>query len=326
MKQKKALVLGAGGFIGGHLVQKLKQEGYWVKGVDLKYPEFREIDVDVFQMANLTDPNATNQIISEYEIDDIYQLAADMGGCQYIFSGNNDANVMLNSAAININTINSVLTLKEEKRPKIFYSSSACIYPAYNQTDPNNPNCKEDSAYPAQCDSAYGWEKLFSEHIYLAAARNYGLDVRIARFHNIFGEYGTWKGGKEKAPAAICRKIAEVDDGGTIDIIGDGAQTRSFLYVDECVEGIRLLMQSNFHDPINIGSSEMISINDLVKMVSDIVGKHVNINHIEGPQGVRGRNSDNTLISQKLNWTPSQPLRTGMIQTYKWIEEQVKNS
>jgi GDP-D-mannose 3',5'-epimerase len=327
MKQKRAIVFGAGGFIGGHLVTRLKLEGYRVLGVDLKTHEYpHTIYADDFFIKDLTDPWTLTEIIKNWPCDDLYQLAADMGGAPYIFSGQNDANVMLNSAGININTINSVAGLLVGSRPRIFYSSSACIYPAYNQLDPLNPNCKEDSAYPAAPDSEYGWEKLFSERLYLAASRNYGLDVRIARFHNIFGPFGTWCGGKEKAPAAICRKIAQAETGDTIDIIGDGEQTRSFLYVDECVEGIRRLMESNFPGPVNIGSEEMISINQLVAVVSQIAGKRVILNHIDGPQGVRGRNSDNTLLKQKLCWAPSQPLTSGLTKTYKWIEKQTKHN
>jgi GDP-D-mannose 3',5'-epimerase len=316
----KALVCGAGGFIGGHLVNRLKKEGYWVRGVDLKENEYGNNNADEFLLGDLRDPLFCKQALKG-GFDEVYQLAADMGGAGYIFTGEHDADVMRNSALCNINV------LEESKNTgvkKIFYSSSACMYPEHNQMDPDNPKCSEDSAYPANPDSEYGWEKLFSERIYLAYNRNYGIDVRIARFHNIFGPQGTWTGGKEKAPAAMCRKVAETPDGGTIEVWGDGKQTRSFLYIDECLEAVRRLMQSDFTGPVNIGSEEMISINDFAKMAIDISGKNLSIKNISGPTGVRGRNSDNHLIKEKLNWEPSQPLRKGMEKTYEWISARVR--
>lgn len=314
---KKAVVTGAGGFIGNHLVNRLKKEGYWVRGVDIKYPEYSTTMADEFEIADLRDPLKCHAITGP-EIDEVYQLAADMGGAGYIFTGEHDAEVMHNSATINLNMLDAI---RLHKIKKVFYSSSACIYPEHNQLDPDNPNCREDSAYPANPDSEYGWEKLFSERLYLSYQRNFGIEVHIARFHNIFGELGTWRGGKEKAPAAICRKIAEASEGGEIEIWGDGKQTRSFLYIDECIEGVRKLMQSNFSGPVNIGSEEMISINDLAKLVMEISQKKVFIKNIKGPTGVRGRNSDNNLILEKLNWKPSQPLKTGLTKTYHWIEQ-----
>lgn len=320
---KKALVCGAGGFIGSHLVKRLKNEGYWVLGVDLKKPEFSNTSADKFIVGDLRDKNIYKEIFTE-KIDEVYQLAADMGGAGYIFTGDHDADVMHNSAMINLNIAEYG---KKGHYDKVFYSSSACIYPAYNQEDPNNPKCSEDSAYPAAPDSEYGWEKLFSERMYLAFNRNTGLQVRIARFHNIFGPEGTWKGGKEKAPAAICRKVAKAKDGGEIEIWGDGKQTRSFLYIDECIEGIRRLMnQNDFLGPVNIGSEEMVTINQLAEMVMRIANKKINIKHIEGPLGVRGRKSDNKLIKEKLGWSPSEKLETGLRSTYLWINDQVNNS
>lgn len=321
-KQKTALVCGAGGFIGSHLVRKLKKEGFWVKGVDLKKPEFSKTEADEFVVEDLREQSVCKKILDR-AYDEVYQLAADMGGAGYIFTGEHDADVMHNSATINLN-----ISYYGQKAgiKKIFYSSSACIYPAYNQKDANNPNCKEESAYPAAPDSEYGWEKLFSERLYLSFKRNYGLNVRIARFHNIFGPEGTWKGGREKAPAAMCRKVAETKNGGTIEIWGDGKQTRSFLYIDECLEGVRRLMNSDFTGPVNIGSEEMITINNLAKMAMEIAGKKINIKHIKGPLGVRGRNSDNHLIKTKLGWAPSASLKEGMKKTYFWIEKQVKSS
>lgn len=317
--KKTAIVCGAGGFIGGHLVNRLKNEGYWVRGVDLKENEYDNNRSDDFIIGDLRDYRLCESLFDR-KIDEVYQLAADMGGAGYIFTGEHDAAVMHNSATINLNMaevsrINNV--------GKIFYSSSACMYPEYNQLDPNNPNCSEDSAYPAAPDSEYGWEKLFSERLYLAYSRNYNMEVRIARFHNIFGPQGTWRGGKEKAPAAMCRKVAEAANGGEIDVWGDGKQTRSFLFIDECLEAVRRLMKSDFTGPVNIGSDEMITLNDLVKMVSEVAGKEIRINHIDGPLGVRGRNSDNRLIKEKLNWAPSQPLLAGISKTYQWIESQV---
>jgi nucleoside-diphosphate-sugar epimerase len=317
---RKALVCGAGGFIGNHLVTRLKNEGYWVRGVDLKKPEYSDSNADDFIVGDLCDTKVCEKALDQ-AFDRVYQLAADMGGAGYIFTGAHDADIMHNSAMINLNIAE---LSKKMKVGKVFYSSSACIYPERNQLDPNKPVCSEDSAYPAAPDSEYGWEKIFSERIYLAYAKNYGLNVRIARFHNIFGPQGTWKGGKEKAPAAMCRKVAETKENGTIEIWGDGKQTRSFLYIDECLEGVERLMSSDFTGPVNIGSEEMISINNLVKMVMKIAGKNVTIKHIDGPLGVRGRNSDNRLIKSKLGWAPSKSLRDGMTKTFIWINEQVK--
>jgi nucleoside-diphosphate-sugar epimerase len=317
----KALVCGGGGFIGSHLVKKLKAEGFWVRAVDLKYPEFGKTEADDFVIGDLRDQLVCQKVLDQ-KFDEVYQLAADMGGAGYIFTGEHDADVMHNSAQINLNI--SYYGQKVGIK-KIFYSSSACIYPAYNQEDPDNPKCSEDSAYPAAPDSEYGWEKLFSERLYLSFHRNYGLNVRIARFHNIFGPQGTWTGGREKAPAAICRKIAEAPDGGEIEIWGDGLQTRSFLYIDECLEGVRRLMDNEtFFGPVNIGSEEMVTINQLAEMAMDIAGKKLTIKHIAGPLGVRGRNSDNRLIKEKLHWSPSQSLKEGLKKTYVWIEGQVK--
>lgn len=327
---KKALVLGAGGFIGNHLVKRLKSEGYWVRGVDLKLPEFSSSEADEFVIGDLRNPSLVSKVmyspnqLSEQDnvnsFDEVYQLAADMGGAGYIFTGENDANVMHNSALINLNVVYEA-TKKSVK--KIFYSSSACMYPEHNQLDPTNPNCEESSAYPANPDSEYGWEKLFSERLYLSYARNYGLNVRIARFHNIFGPEGTFYGGKEKAPAAICRKVADSLMDEEIEVWGDGLQTRSFLYIDECLEGVCRLMDSEFTGPVNIGSEETISINNLAKLVIKLSGKRAGIKNISGPQGVRGRTSDNTLIKEKLGWAPSQPLSIGLEKTYKWIQSQM---
>jgi GDP-D-mannose 3', 5'-epimerase len=316
--QKTALVGGAGGFIGGHLVQRLRQEGYWVRGVDIKQHEYAVSAANEFIVADLTDPVVARAAVQG--VSEVYQLAADMGGAGYIFTGEHDAAVMYNSATINLNIAEAA---RNAGVKKIFYSSSACMYPEYNQRDPQNPKCSEDSAYPAAPDSEYGWEKLFSERLYLAYQRNYGIEVHVARFHNIFGPLGTWCGGKEKAPAAMCRKIAEAETGGEIEIWGDGEQTRSFLYVDECVEGVLRLMNSDFSGPVNIGSEEMVTINQLAAMVMDIAGKPLRIKHIPGPLGVRGRNSDNALIQQKLGWAPSNSLRSGMEKTWAWISQQV---
>jgi nucleoside-diphosphate-sugar epimerase len=320
---KTALVCGGGGFIGNHLVNKLKSLGYWVRGADLKIPEYSPTQADDFVVGDLRDGSIVRDCLNvsnDMYVDEVYQLAADMGGAGYIFTGEHDADVMHNSASINLNVVD--LCVKHNVK-KIFYSSSACMYPEHNQLDPNNPNCEESSAYPANPDSEYGWEKLFSERLYLAYKRNYGLDVKIARFHNIFGPLGSWCNGKEKAPAAICRKVAEATNGGEIEIWGDGEQTRSFLYVDECVDGILKLMDSNFEGPVNIGSEEKVTINTLVDMASDIAGKKLTKKHIKGPTGVRGRNSDNKLIKAKLNWAPELPLVRGLEITYKWIEQQV---
>lgn len=322
MKNKKALVLGAGGFIGSHLVKKLKKEGYRVLGIDIKKPEYGESEADEFILGDLRNQAFVKKILNQ-KFDEIYQLAADMGGAGYIFTGANDANIMCNSSLINLNVLQNI---SKAKVGKIFYSSSACIYPAYNQLDPNNPKLSEESAYPAAPDSEYGWEKIFSERLYQAYHKNFGLNVRIARFHNIFGPEGTWTGGREKAPAAMCRKVAEGKDGGIMKMWGDGKQTRSFLYIDECLEGVRRFMDSNFIGPLNIGSEEMVSINQLAEMVMKIANKKLKIKHIAGPLGVRGRKSDNKLIREKLHWEPSQPLRVGLEKTYKWINEQVQKS
>jgi GDP-D-mannose 3', 5'-epimerase len=320
MKNKSALVCGAGGFIGSHLVKKLKKEGFWVRGVDLKYPEFSKTGADDFVIGDLRDPNVCKSILDQ-QFDEVFQLAADMGGAGYIFTGDHDADVMHNSATINLNMLHFG---EKAKIKKIFYSSSACIYPEYNQMEPDNPKCNEESAYPAAPDSEYGWEKLFSERLYLSYRRNYGMQVRIARFHNIFGPEGTWDGGKEKAPAALCRKIANTKDGNEIEIWGDGKQTRSFLYIDECLDGVRRLMDSeSFYGPVNIGSEEMVTINHLAEIIMGIANKNIIIKHIDGPLGVRGRNSDNKLIKEKLNWAPSLPLKEGLTKTYVWIAEQV---
>jgi GDP-D-mannose 3', 5'-epimerase len=319
---KSAIVCGAGGFIGGHLVNRLKSEGYWVRGVDLKTNEYGNTNADDFIIGDLRDPRVCESLFDR-PIDEVYQLAADMGGAGYIFTGEHDADVMHNSATINLNMVH--LSHKFGVK-KIFYSSSACMYPEYNQLDPDNPKCSEGSAYPAAPDSEYGWEKLFSERLYLAYQRNYGLQVRVARFHNIFGPQGTWNGGKEKAPAAICRKVAQAPENGEIEIWGDGKQTRSFLYIDECVEGVRRLMDSDFSGPVNIGSDEMVTINGLAEMAMKIAGKPLSIKHIDGPQGVRGRNSDNAMIKEKLGWAPSTPLEKGMALTFEWINNQVKKA
>ena len=316
---KNAVVLGAGGFIGGQLVSRLKSLGYWVRGVDIKWHEFKKSDADEFIIADLRKRSSVNLVIDD-TTDEVYQLAADMGGAEYIFSGLNDADIMHNSVMINLNVC-EVCSTKNIK--KVFYSSSACIYPEHNQLDPDNPNCEESSAYPANPDSEYGWEKIFSERIYQAYNKNKGLNIRIARFHNIFGPYGTWNGGKEKAPAAICRKVAEVEDNGTIELFGDGKQTRSFLYIDECIDGILKLMDSEFIGPVNIGSDEMVTINQLVTYVAKIANKNINIKHIEGPLGVRGRNSDNNLILEKLEWKPRLPLKEGLKSLFNWINGKV---
>ena len=323
LSQKFALVCGAGGFIGSHLVKRLKQEGYWVRGVDLKFPEFSPTHADDFVIGDLREQAVCRSVVDR-RFDEVYQLAADMGGAGYIFTGENDANVMHNSATINLNMVDAC---HKRNIKRVFYSSSACMYPEHNQLDPNNPNCTEDSAYPAAPDSEYGWEKLFSERLYLAYNRNHGMECRVARYHNIFGPEGTWQGGKEKAPAAISRKVATAQDGGEIEIWGDGDQTRSFLYIDECVEGtIRLLRSNDFEGPVNIGSDEMVTINQLVDMACKIAGKTLHKNHIPGPLGVRGRNSDNKLIEEKLGWRPTAPLTTGLQRTFEWINAQLTNS
>jgi nucleoside-diphosphate-sugar epimerase len=316
--RKRILVNGAGGFIGGHLVSRLKAEGYWVRAVDLKRHEYTTLPADEFILGDLRDPGVVRSVVDG--IDEVYQLAADMGGAGYIFTGEHDAAVMHNSATINLNTLEFGVNAGVKR---FFYSSSACIYPEYNQRDPQNPKCSEESAYPAAPDSEYGWEKLFSERLYFSYQRNRGIQVRVARFHNIFGPKGTWSGGREKAPAALCRKVAETPDGGEIEIWGDGLQTRSFLYVDECTEAVRRLMDSDFAGPVNIGSEEMVTINQLAEMAMSIAGKRLSIRHISGPLGVRGRNSDNRLIRERLGWQPTRPLREGMEKTYAWISAQV---
>ena len=341
--KKKALVLGAGGFIGSHMVRRLVSEGYWVRGVDLKYPEFSETQAHEFVQGDLRDPYFTRKCL-EYKgtggkfyeeipykyvhtFDEVYQFAADMGGAGFVFTGENDAEIMQNSCLINLNVLEQQRLLNREhdrNYTKIFYSGSACMYPEHNQLDPDNPDCREESAYPANPDSEYGWEKLFSERLYLAYNRNHGIPVRIARYHNIFGVEGTWKGGREKAPAAICRKVAELPkEGGTIDVWGDGLQTRSFLYVTECVEATFRLMQSNFQGPVNIGSEEMVTINQLVDTAAKVAGKKVDKNHVDGPLGVRGRNSNNDLIRKELGWDYSQTLEEGIKMTYDWINNQL---
>ena len=318
--QRRAVVMGGGGFIGGHLIERLKQEGYWVRGVDLKHHEHRPTAADDFVIGDLRDRKVVEAVI-DTGVDEVYQLAADMGGAEYVFSGDYDSNIMSNSAQININVCDVAVA---RGVGRVFYSSSACIYPEHNQLDPDNPVCTEVSAYPAAPDSEYGWEKLFSERLYLAYARNHGLSVRIARFHNIFGPYGTWQGGREKAPAAMCRKVASAVDGGEIEVFGDGKQTRSFLYIDECLEGVCRLMQSDFVGPVNIGSDEMVSINQLVEIVAEVANKKVSLRHIDGPLGVRGRTSDNTLIQERLGWRPTAPLRDGLAKTYAWIDDELK--
>jgi GDP-D-mannose 3', 5'-epimerase len=335
---KKALVLGGGGFIGGHLAKRLKEEGFWVRIVDIKekheYWNHNEI-CDEYISGDLRNPEIVSIVMmspDEIPFDEVYQLAADMGGAGYIFTGNNDANVMHNSALVNLNVVHEA-TKKSIKR--IFYSSSACMYPEYNQLDPNNPNCEESSAYPADPDSEYGWEKLFSERLFLAFNRNYGLDVRVARFHNVFGPQGTWVGGKEKAPAAMCRKAAETPSGGEIEVWGDGQQTRSFLYIDDCLDAVLTFMrQDNFLGPVNIGSEEMVTINELAQLAINASGKNIIIKNIDGeefkekygfkcPVGVRGRKSDNTLYKKKMGVEFKRPLKNGIEETFKWINEQV---
>ena len=345
-RQKTALVCGAGGFIGSHMVKRLRSEGYWVRGVDLKRPEFSETEANEFIQGDLRDlkfvercirftgylGNFYQQIIDKFAepFDEIYQFAADMGGAGYLFTGENDADVMHNSATINLNVLNSQKKLNDilnVNKTKIFYSSSACIYPEYNQLNPDNPDCREESAYPAEPDSEYGWEKLFSERLFFAYHRNYGITIRVARYHNIFGPEGTWKGGKEKSPAAICRKVAELPkEGGEIEIWGDGKQTRSFLYIDECIEATYRLVQSNFIGPVNIGSEEMVTINHLADVASKIANKTISKKHIEGPLGVRGRNSNNDIIRKELQWDYTMTLEEGISKTYKWIEEQLNAS
>jgi len=341
--KKTALVLGAGGFIGSHMVKRLRSEGYWVRGVDLKRPEFSETEAHEFIQGDLRDLNFVERVISfkgylgnfyhfvasQYidTFDEIYQFAADMGGAGFVFTGENDADIMHNSATINLNVLEAQRQLNDFKgvnKTKIFYSGSACMYPEHNQLDPDNPDCREESAYPAAPDSEYGWEKLFSERLFFAYSRNYGIPVRVARYHNIFGPEGTWEGGREKAPAAICRKVAYLpEEGGSIEVWGDGLQTRSFLYIDECIEATRRMMESDFQGPVNIGSEEMVTINQLVETAAKVAGKNVEKNHIDGPLGVRGRNSNNDLIREKLGWDYSQPLEEGIRKTYDWISDQI---
>jgi nucleoside-diphosphate-sugar epimerase len=341
---KTALVLGAGGFIGSHMVKRLRSEGYWVRGVDLKYPEFSLSEANEFVQGDLKDVNFVERVIqfkghrgnfyhfvaSQYldTFDEIYQFAADMGGAGYVFSGENDADIMHNSATINLNVLESVRQFNDFKgvnKTKIFYSSSACMYPEHNQLDPDNPDCSEESAYPAAPDSEYGWEKLFSERLFFAYHRNYGIDVRVARYHNIFGPEGTWEGGREKSPAAICRKVAYLPEtGGVIEVWGDGLQTRSFLYIDECIEATRRMMESDFIGPVNIGSEEMVTINQLVETAARVSGKVVQKTYIDGPLGVRGRNSNNDLIRKELGWDYSQTLEEGIGKTYNWICDQIE--
>ena len=340
--KKTALVLGAGGFIGSHMVKRLRAEGYWVRGVDVKRPEFSETEANEFIVTNLTCYDQVRQCMKfkgylgnfyneiPYKMvepfDEVYQFAADMGGAGYIFTGEHDAEVMQNSASINLNVLRVAEEMGRgsEKYPKIFYSSSACMYPEHNQLDPDNPDCREESAYPANPDSEYGWEKLFSERLYLTYNRNYGIPVRIARYHNIFGPEGTWEGGREKAPAAICRKVAYLPpQGGAIEVWGDGLQTRSFLYIDECIEATRRLMDSDFMGPVNIGSEEMVTINELVETAARVSGKDVQKIHIDGPLGVRGRNSNNDIIRKELDWDYSQTLEEGIRKTYDWISSQI---
>ena len=319
---KKAIVCGAGGFIGGHLVKRLKEEGFWVRGVDIKFPEYDETAADDFIQGDLRDLNLCHRAFDQH-FDEVYQLAADMGGAGFVFTGENDAEIMHNSATINLNVLE---TCRQRNIKHIFYSSSACMYPEHNQMDPENPLCSEDSAYPANPDSEYGWEKLFSERLYLAYAKNYQLNCKVARYHNIFGPLGTWDGGREKAPAALCRKIAQAEDGGSIDIWGDGLQTRSFLYVDECLDGSTRLLRSGWSGPVNIGSEEMVTINQLAEIIMKIANKKLTINHIKGPLGVRGRNSDNRLIEEKLGWKPSLTLEDGLEKTYHWIYQQIRKN
>jgi nucleoside-diphosphate-sugar epimerase len=342
--KKTALVLGAGGFIGSHMVKQLRSEGYWVRGVDLKHPEYSASHANEFVVGDLRDTrfvsrcvrftgylgNFYRDIVDKFAepFDEIYQFAADMGGAGFVFTGENDADIMHNSVSINLNVLEEQRKLNEiteQNKTKIFYSGSACMYPEHNQLDPDNPDCREESAYPAAPDSEYGWEKLFSERLYFAYNRNHGIPVRVARYHNIFGPEGTWDGGREKAPAAICRKVAKLpESGGSIEVWGDGLQTRSFLFVDECIEATRRLMESDFMGPVNIGSEEMVTINQLVDIAAEVAKKEVSKIHIDGPLGVRGRNSNNDLIREKLDWDYQMTLKEGIRYTYYWIQEQMK--
>lgn len=317
---KKILVCGAGGFIGSHLVEKLKEQGHYVIGADLHYPLYNETPADEFYIMDLREQENVRKLITT-GIDEVYQLAADMGGAGYIFTGEHDADIMHNSCQINLNVLDAMVKTGVKK---VFYSSSACMYPSHNQEDPDNPLLSEDSAYPANPDSEYGWEKLFSERLFMTYAKNYNLDVRIARFHNIFGPRGSWDNGKEKAPAALCRKVALCKEGGVIDVWGPGNQTRSFLFIDECVEGMQRIMASNYTKPVNLGSTRMISINNLVLLIAKLNRKNVSIRNIDGPRGVMGRNSDNKLIKETINWAPDEDLESGLIKTYKWIDEQIQ--
>jgi GDP-D-mannose 3',5'-epimerase len=317
---KKILVCGAGGFIGSHLVEKLKEQGHYVIGADLHYPLYNETPADEFYIMDLREQENVRKLITT-GIDEVYQLAADMGGAGYIFTGEHDADIMHNSCQINLNVLDAMVKTGVKK---VFYSSSACMYPSHNQEDPDNPLLAEDSAYPANPDSEYGWEKLFSERLYMTYAKNYNLDVRIARFHNIFGPRGSWDNGKEKAPAALCRKVALCKEGGVIDVWGPGNQTRSFLFIDECVEGMQRIMASNYTKPVNLGSTRMISINNLVLLIAKLNRKNVSIRNVDGPRGVMGRNSDNKLIKETINWAPDEDLESGLIKTYKWIDEQIQ--
>jgi len=319
---KNILVCGAGGFIGTHLVESLKAQGHYVVGVDLKHPLYSKTVADEFSIVDLRDQLKVKELFTSHKFDEVYQLAADMGGAGYIFIGENDADIMHNSATINLNILDA---MREHNVKNVFYSSSACMYPSHNQEDPDNPLCTEDSAYPANPDSEYGWEKLFSERLYMTYARNYGIRVRIARFHNIYGPRGSWNNGKEKAPAALCRKVAMCDDGGIVEVWGPGIQTRSFLFIDECIKGIQKIMESDCDEPVNLGSTRMISINDLVLLIARIANKTVLIKNIPGPMGVMGRNSDNTMIRALVGWAPDEDLEYGLKITYDWIQEQINN-
>ncbi|MGB8191370.1 MAG: NAD-dependent epimerase/dehydratase family protein [Chitinophagaceae bacterium] len=314
----RILVCGGGGFIGGHLINRLKAEGHWVRSADIFYQPYNNAFPDEKITGDLKDIGFCKKICRD--IDEVYQLAADMGGAGYIFTGENDADIMHNSALCNINILSTCASYNIHK---IFFSSSACIYPYFNQEDPGNPDCREETAYPAMPDSEYGWEKLFSERLFLAFGKNYKMDCKIARFHNVYGPNGTWDGGKEKAPAAVCRKVAAAEDGGSIELWGDGQQTRSFLYIDDCLDGVLALMRSDFSGPVNIGSEEMVSIQQLAEMVIAISGKKITIQYIPGPTGVKGRRSDNTLARQMINWEPGISLKEGIARTYKWIENEM---